>query len=86
MFVAVFATIVLVFVGCVCIRVRRRNCRSSRSRRRRHCRRIFCRCVHLTVRYQQQGEDVLVVITFVVLRESLGLISCFVSLLLANPC
>ena len=32
------------------------------------------------------GEDVLVVVTFVALRESLGLIKSFLSLLLANQC
>ena len=70
------------------VRVRRRNhcCRS----RRRHCcqcchrRRIRRRRVQPITRYQRQGEDVLVVVAFVTLRESLGLINCFGSLLLAN--
>ena len=74
----------------VCVRVRRRNHRSCS--RRRHC----CCCCHRCrirrrrvqpiTRYQQQGEDVLVVVAFVTLRESLGLINCFGSLLLANSC
>ena len=80
----VFATVVFIFVCCNCVRVQRRNRRSRR--RRRYCRRISRRCVKLTARYQQRGEDVLVVVTFFPLRESLVLINCFVSLLLANPC
>ena len=82
MSVAVFATVAFVFVGCVCVRVRRRN---RRIRCRRHHRICHCR-IQPTARYHQQVEDVLVVVTFVDLRESLGLINCFVSLLLANLC
>ena len=84
MSVAVFVTVVLVFVSCVCVRVIRRNRRSHRCCRR-HRHRIRRHCVQPTARYQQRGEDVLVAVTFVALRESLGLINCFVSLLLANP-
>ena len=59
-----------------------------RNRRscRRYCRRILRRRVQPIARYQKRGEDVLVVVTFFALRESLGLINCFNSLLLANPC
>ena len=85
MSVAVFAIVVFVFVGYVRVRVRRCN-RRIRRRCRRHCLRIRRRHVQPTARYQQRGEDVLVVITFVALSDSLGLINCFVSLLLANLC
>ena len=79
--VAVFATVVSVFVGCVRVRVRHRNRRSHRRRRRVHR-----RPVQQTTCYQQRGEDVLVVVAFFALRESLGLINCFGSLLKANLC
>ena len=78
-----------VFVSrfCVrfCVRVRVRIRRRNR-RRRHHRHRVRCRRVQPTALYQQQGEDVLVVVAFVALRESLGLINSFGSLLLANSC
>ena len=64
----------------VCVR-----CRNHCSRRR-HRRHVHRRCVQPTARYQQRGEDVLVVVVFVALRESLGTIQCFGSLLLAKSC
>ena len=81
-----------VFVSCccvrVCVRVQRRNRRSHRHPRPRcpHRRRVFSRCVQPTARYQRRVEDVLVVVAFFALRESLGLINCFGSLFLANSC
>ena len=62
------------------IRVRRRNRRSRCC----HLRCVCCCRLQTNARYQQQGEDFLVVVAFVDLRESLGLINCVGSLLLAN--
>ena len=76
-----------VFVSHRCVRVCvwRRNRLSRRSRCcSRHC---CCVChprIQPTALYQRRGEDVLVVVAFVSLRKSLGMIKCVGSLLLAS--